>query len=247
MSYKVLTASNATLTVELQREGTALDPILINTVECGEDYQTVIDAAANSMIDIWKIRMQERQNAKSSKGPAIASKDKIEGEISTVLFSHLRELPTQVLSDPGLWRYLGAWHLFDFVEWRDGDKCKLESFGAGSVRPTWDCAPLRMFVRAKICAEGAVDNWEDLCAVPGTDLWRSHILRVKTGNFPLLSCCLVQSWREGEVNTASVREVAKGLKRMRSNIVFEFLNPIQTRSIVHAEIDKARLELESSE
>ena len=243
MSYKILSASNATITVEVQREGGNLDPSLLTLVHGEDDFQGVINAAVLSLEDAWRSQIQHHSGKHSETKSAKLKKDEIEGALSVLLFSHLKDLPPQVLTDPGLWRYLGTWCLFDFIAWRDGEKCKLESFGAGSKTPTWACAPLRMFVRAKICAEGNAEDWESLCRVAGTDLWRSHILRVKTGNSPLVAKELVRAWQQGEVNTASVREVAKGLKRVRSNIVFEFLDDKQSRSIVGSEISKAHVAL----
>lgn len=173
-----------------------------------------------------------------------ALKDHIEGELSCVLFEGLRNLDACVLTDPGFWRYLAVWEMFDFVQWRDGENCKLVSFGAGSHSPTWDCVPKRMFVRARIAFEaGAEGDWKELAGIPGTDVWRSHVLRVKTGNSPALSAALLEAWDAQLIRTKEVRDVAKRIKRLRSNMVFELMDVEQINAVLGRQIQAARGEI----
>jgi len=177
---------------------------------------------------------------KSTKG-ADERKDQVEGKLSCVLFEGLKDLEAAVLTDPGFWRYLAVWEMFDFVQWRDGENCKLVSFGAGSHSPTWDCVPKRMFVRARIAFEADGDgNWRDLAGIAGTDVWRSHVLRVKTGNSPALSAALLEAWDDQVIRTKEVRDVAKRIKRLRSNMVFELMDVEQIDAILSRQIEAAR-------
>ena len=179
-------------------------------------------------------------DTKAAKG-ANERKDHIEGQLSCVLFQGLKDLDADVLTDPGFWRYLAVWEMFDFVQWRDGENCKLVSFGAGSHSPTWDCVPKRMFVRARIAFEADGDgNWRDLAGIAGTDVWRSHVLRVKTGNSPALSAALLEAWDDQVIRTKEVRDVAKRIKRLRSNMVFELMDVEQIDAILSRQIEAAR-------
>lgn len=170
------------------------------------------------------------------------SKDAAEGRLACVLYDELKDYGPEILTDPGFWRYLAVWEMFDFVQWRDGAACRLASFGADSQVPTWDCVPKRMFVRARIAHEASQDDRAAaaLASVAGTDLWRSHILRVKTGNAPLLAKAMVAAWDAEEMRTSTVRDVAKRVKRLRSNIVFELLDQDQVTDVVARQISGAR-------
>lgn len=182
-------------------------------------------------------------DSKQSKN-ADTLKDHIEGVLSSSLFEGLRNLDACVLTDPGFWRYLAVWEMFDFVQWRDGENCKLVSFGAGSHIPTWDCVPKRMFVRARIAFEAEAEgDWKELAGIPGTDVWRSHVLRVKTGNSPALSAALLEAWDAKLIRTKEVRDVAKRIKRLRSNMVFELMDADQINAVLGRQIKAAQGEI----
>jgi hypothetical protein len=169
------------------------------------------------------------------------AKDGVEGQLSIELYKSLKNLGPAVLTDPGFWRYVAVWEMFEFIQWRDGDKCKLQSFGAGTHNPTWDCVPKRMFVRARIAEQARGQKGaEALASVAGTDLWRSHVLRVRTGNCPALSAALVEAWDREDIRTKEVRDVAKRIKRLRSNLIYELMDEQQIEDVLSRQIAVAR-------
>lgn len=210
-----------------------------------EDMRDRIEVAMEAFRAAAESEMQGSSRVRGDhpgKGKKDDSKDGSEGRLSIPLYESLRSLGPEVLTDPGFWRYLAVWEMFDFVQWRDGANCKLASFGAQSHNPTWDCVPKRMFVRARIAEEAKGDEAANLAAVPGTDLWRSHVLRVKTGNSPKLAAALVEAYDRKEIRTSTVRDVAKRIKRLRSNLVFELLDEGQIDDILKKQIARAREE-----
>jgi hypothetical protein len=124
--------------------------------------------------------------------------------------------------------------------WRDGENCALASFGASSSTVNFDCVPFRMFNRGLIAFTISEDiNDLDYAHIPGTDLWRSHILRVLTSYSPSMSKAILDEFKAGNLPTAVVRDVAKSLKKNRANIVFEVLEYEQSSEVLNKEITKS--------
>jgi len=170
-------------------------------------------------------------------------RDAIEGHLSCQVYEGLKDLDPRVLTDPGFWRYLAVWEMFEYVQWRDGRDCDLASFGAGANALTWDCVSRRMFVRGLIAYEARGDeSWHSLARIAGTDVWRSHVLRVRTGESPILSSALLELWEKREIRTREVRDVAKRIKRLRSNVAFEIMDRSQIDSLLERQIEAIRRE-----
>ncbi len=56
-------------------------------------------------------------------------------------------------------------------------------------------------------------------AIPkGTDFWRSHVLRVRTGTAPPVTRALVRSHREERLPTDDLRDLARRLNRTWTNV-----------------------------
>mgnify|MGYP006444542275 CR=1 FL=1 len=172
---------------------------------------------------------------------ADVAKDSIEGRLSCLLFEGLKDIDARVLTDAGFWRYLAVCEMFEYIEWRDGSDCGLPSFGAGTHGLTWDCASKRMFVRGRIAKEArSNESWQTVARIAGTDVWRSHILRVRTGESPQLACALLEAWDRREIRTKEIRDVAKRIKRLRSNLVFEVMDQTQIQSMLERQIEAIR-------
>lgn len=239
-----ISAHDAAILIEALRSGRPRFEARRIAGNDSDDTREDVEAAMDSFRAIAdsEMRGSSRSHGESSgRGKKDDSKDGIEGRLSVPLYELLKPLGPEVLTDPGFWRYLAVWEMFDFTQWRDGAACKLESFGAQAHNPTWDCVPKRMFVRARISEEAkGVEAAAALASVSGTDLWRSHVLRVKTGNSPKLAAALVEAYEREEIRTNSVRDVAKRIKRLRSNIVFELLDDDQVADILSKQIARAR-------
>lgn len=192
-----------------------------------DDPQDVVDAAVDKLLEHWS----DKKNGISAK-----RKDDFEGTLSIDLYKALSKLPATVLTDRDFWRYLAA-RMYDFIQWRDGESCSLESYGASAAALNWNCVPLRMFNRAHVAevgrlAAGSTEEFYGVDLHEATDLWRSHILRVLTSYAPLVAYSMLKDYDNwtarskglGRGRTEVVRQYAKDLRRTRSNILFEVLD-----------------------
>jgi hypothetical protein len=146
----------------------------------------------------------------------------LEGALSGVVHNVLRKLPVGILDDSGFWRYMTMTHGLDFVAWREsrafesGDFARYRIYidGANST----ECVLLRMFLRGQICRYN--DDYELATAVRrGSDFWRSHILRVRTGSTPVVARALVRQQEARRMATGPLRDTARRLNRLWSNVV----------------------------
>lgn len=175
------------------------------------------------------------------------ARDRFEGSLAVQLHERLREFPARVLTDDDFWRYLAVRGLYEFVSWRDGQSSgspALASFGASSPRVNYDCVPFRMFVRADIASlivkSGAQDlDVMDISSVAGTDLWRSHILRSQSSFSPDYVRLLLEHHERGVLPAAVVRDLAKRVKRVRSNVLIEALDAEGSRTMFDREFTAA--------
>lgn len=157
-----------------------------------------------------------------NEGPDAKRRDLLEGRASGVLHAALTAVPLEVLDDPGFWRYVGFVHLWELVRWRErktfdrGDWSEYRKYIDGT-RPS-ECVATRMFLRGRI---SLIDGDYGLASAvrEGTDLWRSHIVRVKTSYSPTLARELVRQVSEHSVPTDDLREMAKRINRLASNVM----------------------------
>ncbi|GAA2079862.1 hypothetical protein GCM10009821_20160 [Aeromicrobium halocynthiae] len=229
MRYPTVTAREAARYVEGRRDGriAARTKPEIAWVGTGKEFDDVIEGAVEHLLDDWKAE-------KESVGKSGQKKDALEGRLAVDLYQKLQGLPAEILTDRGFWRYLAVHGLFDFVQWRDGETCRLVSFGAGSAN-SWDCVPHRMFNRALIARAAAAEDASDPfwgALVAGTDLWRSHVLRVLIGNAPLLVNEILADSLAGEMPSGVLRDTIKRLQRTRANVVFEVLDRGECRKLI---------------
>ena len=175
--------------------------------------------------------------------------DAIEGQLSVDFYRQLVQLPPEVLNDLDFWRYIACSHLSDFVVWRDGSEALPASragFGAGkSAAAFQDCVPYRMFRRGQIACLAKVPGKTPLqiAKIPGTDLWRSHVLRVRIGNAPTAAATFLltaDGYRNRNVSSTEIsREAAKLVKRLRSNLLMDYLDSDECRDVIEPEFRAA--------
>lgn len=200
----------------------------------GEDSYQKIKNSIMSLIDAWKKQIK-------TIGDSSAKKEALEAEMSEKLFKILSTLPMNVLTDSDFWRYLSCHPFFEFTEWRDGENCALASFGANANRVNFDCVPYRMFNRALVAFSISEDeNDFEYALVPGTDLWRSHILRVLNSYSSAMSQAILDKALAKELPTQILRETIKNLNRYRNNILFETLEYDEALALLELEIEKAK-------
>jgi hypothetical protein len=203
----------------------------------GEEPLNRVRAELLRIVDEWKKSIKKI-------GDSSAKKEELEAELSSQLFRILESLPVTMLTDSDFWRFLSSEYFFEFTLWRDGESCALASFGASSATVNFDCVPFRMFNRGLIAFTISEDiNELEYAHIPGTDLWRSHILRVLTSYSSSMSQAILDEYKAGNLPTAVVRDVAKSLRKSRANVVFEVLEFEEAIEILHREIAKTLVAL----
>lgn len=151
-------------------------------------------------------------------------KDLFEGRAAEKLHAALEDLPVDVLDNPGFWRYVSVTRLWWLARWREQpthDRGEWEKFRIYvDGRRSSECVALRMFIRGRIAAEAGDPALAH--AVPeATDLWRSHIVRVRTSYIPVLAGELLKHQVRDRMPTNDLREFAKRLNRLASNVVID--------------------------
>ena len=101
-----------------------------------------------------------------------------------------------------------------------------------------------MFNRALVAFSISEDEEDfDYALVPGTDLWRSHILRVLNSYSSAMSQAILDKALAKELPTQILRETIKNLNRYRNNILFETLEYEEALALLEIEIEKAKKQL----
>lgn len=143
----------------------------------------------------------------------------VEGDFSGPIHAALKDVPTPVLDDPRFWRYLAVRYFAEFILWRESG-----AFAKGNIATYFEASngvesiPLRLYLRGQ--AAYAAEGKYDLAAAidEGTDFWRSHILRVRTGRAPRLVGEYVRMQQTNRMLTATLRTFARLVNRMWANV-----------------------------
>lgn len=142
-----------------------------------------------------------------------------EGHVAAVVHQHLRDIEVEVLDDRGFWRYVGIELLWWFTSWRERTPLENGSVAkyVDNLRPT-EAIPIRLFLRGAIAHEG--ETYERAWRLPrSTDLWRSHILRVRTGSVPAMAQALLDLQSDVRMRTELLRPYARRINRMWANVI----------------------------
>jgi hypothetical protein len=156
-----------------------------------------------------------------------------EGLAAGDLHLALRDLPIEILDDPGFWRYVSVAKLWWFIEEREagpiGRGNHMTYIDGG--RPT-ECVPLRMFLRAQAICDG--DDYSLASSMKNaTDFWRSHVIRVQTGTAPPLARSFTSlQARVRMPSTPELRPFARRVNRLWSNVVLNRLDEEETTRLM---------------
>jgi hypothetical protein len=89
---------------------------------------------------------------------------------------------------------------------------------------------LRTFLRGQIALEHG--QYDLAWAIPkGTDFWRSHIIRVRTGAVPAVSRAFVREQLADRMPSGPLRAYARRLNRLRTNVVLEVFDDDDAESL----------------
>jgi hypothetical protein len=236
MTYPVVFRSDVTAYINGRGGGhmSGLDLKVSYRDSPGDDWVEQIDETLDVVLADWRAKDLSKFNSDQKR-------DELEGRLSVSLYEGLAELPAKVLTDKDFWRY-AACYLYEFVLWRQTTKkvtAQLPYFGAASNGLGRECVPHRMFDRAYIAQAGglaakATDKFE-MAKFGAADVWKSHILRVANGAAPIVVHELLTDVKGGMLKTELVRPFVKNLRRVRANVLFEILDPLQARDLIDRE------------
>lgn len=143
-----------------------------------------------------------------------------------------------VLMDCGFWCYLSVHHLRDAIRWRHPGTARslpaLSNFAADQTKLR-EALLVRMYLRGSLGVR-VEDGDFTLSAVEGQDLWRSHIIRVRIGDAPHMTHAVLELVETYEPTVETIREWAKRLTEIRSNVLFELLSPDEARSLAEQQL-----------
>jgi len=165
-----------------------------------------------------------------------SDRDSLEGWLAGPLFKSLPADQVEILDDPGFWAYLSLTKFWNFVVWRERKAFETKEYsrcGKYVDGRNWsECVLHRTYLRGRISTVG--DDSSLASAVEkGTDLWRSHILRVRTSTSPELSRALVREQAEDRMKTKELRSYAKRLNRMWTNVDLELWDDAELHKLAH--------------
>lgn len=162
------------------------------------------------------------------------SKDKkhseFEREASPLVVRLLEELPMSCRFDPGFWSYL-SYRVSDVITWRyppNEAEGWSKNFVASHASSDFVDGFLPRLAIKGLIATGSADSTN----LTQQDFWRSHILRVKTGFSKNVSQAFAEAVVRDQLVVEKQRSMAKSIRSIRSNVIFEVLNPAQAKAIV---------------
>ena len=168
-------------------------------------------------------------------GPKSTDRDLFEGKAAVRLHQVVSTLELSVtdLDDPGFWRYLTLAHFWWLVRWREpkafasGDWARIRPY-VDATNPT-ECVVLRMYLRGQITRPDY-----DLAAKieKGTDFWRSHVLRVRTGSARELARGFAAEQGDRRMPTDELRAYARRLNRVWTNVVLHTYDADEAQALL---------------
>jgi hypothetical protein len=160
-------------------------------------------------------------------------KDELEGEICSLVYKALEHVPVEILDDPGFWRFIGIRYFWSFTLWRESSALAKNNIATYfSAKSSSESIPLRLYLRAQAMRD-VNGNFSLAEAVPeGTDFWRSHIIRVRTGRARVLAQAFAKLQSTDRMMTDELRQFARRLNRQWSNVIMLDYNDKQSSDIL---------------
>lgn len=153
-------------------------------------------------------------------------------EVHKLLPSH------PALANAEFWIWLTVTHCEEVVDLRYPGKRNLQNFGIGGAGEN---LLYRLWLRAEIAYEhGAKDPYE-LARFGDIDFWRSHLFRQGYGDVRTFARALLefqfpaQDKRKPRLKIVQIRDLAKQLKRARSNLMFEVMTTARAAQFIESE------------
>lgn len=168
---------------------------------------------------------------------------RLEAEMAVVVHVALHRYVRAITTDLDFWTYLAFAHCDRFIAWRYNlnsgplPRSAVENFGGGNRQEN---LIFRLWCRAELVYDPTHADPYYIAKRGSIDFWRSHVLRQRYANVRNLTRRLVlfqyPDEKKGErLSIAGIRELAKRLYRLKSNMVFEILDENEIEKLLKRE------------
>jgi hypothetical protein len=207
------------------------DPKMANSIAASsfcEEYAgslATIGSGDSKPINLTRLEKVAAELERTARSPDLATAtarelERVESEICGAVHEALCTLPIEILDDQRFWRYLAVRYFGEFIVWRESKALANGNIAKYFVAGTGvESIPLRLYLRgqAVVSPNG---TYELASAVPaGTDFWRSHVLRVRTGRSSPLARSFAEMQSKERLATTPLRQLARLINRMWANVL----------------------------
>lgn len=165
---------------------------------------------------------------------------RFEREACVEVHSSLHYIERDVLASFDFWTYLAVARFRDLIEWRFGSPGQPADRKNYGIQTRTENLIYRLWLRGELGRSAGEDPYE-LAKTGDQDLWRSHIFRPGYGNVRTVAQTLlrlqagkliVDGSSVPRLSVEGIRKLAPRLSRLRANVMFEFLTPVQVGQLV---------------
>jgi hypothetical protein len=186
---------------------------------------STIGGTDSKPIDLSLIEMVAAEAERIARSPEMATAtsreiERVEGELCGPVHAALCVHPIEVLDDQRFWRYLAVRYFGEFIVWRESKALTNGNISKYFVASSGvESLPLRLYLRGQAVISSSA-TYELASAVPaGTDFWRSHVLRVRTGRANPLARSFAEMQSKERLTTTPLRQLARLINRMWANVL----------------------------
>jgi hypothetical protein len=216
--------SELALVLEALRKSAIYDPKISYL---GFDDSVDSDLVENLVSELTILFSKESKKSTKSKDKRYSA---FELAATPIVLDFFCRLPHSCKFNPGFFGYL-SYRIRDVIVWRfppnDSEGWSKNFVASASSSEFVDGFIPRLIIRGLIAkgsteAEGLIQQ----------DFWRSHVLRVKTGFSQEMSQAFAEEVVESSIAVEEQRSIAKRIRSIRSNVIFELLTKVDARKIV---------------
>jgi hypothetical protein len=149
--------------------------------------------------------------------------------------------PHPALANAEFWIWLALTHCEEVIDRRYPGKRNPQNFGIGGAGEN---LLYRLWLRADIAFDPAAKDKYALARFGDIDFWRSHVFRQGYGDVRIFARALLQfqfpakTKRKPRLKIGEIRDLAKQLKRARSNLMFEVMTETRAGQFIESEWDR---------
>lgn len=227
MRYPTLTASDvrefsSDLSVDQSR---ALRASVIAFCDAKSNHPRSPGSDSDARLDLTRLEELAQVISTHLSNPSVQNatdeqREAYESELCGRFHEAISGTPYEILDDPRFWNYLSVRYFSEFIVWREYKalaKGNLSTYFSASIGV--ESVPKRLYLRANVVVE-ATGLYDLAAKIPAaTDFWRSHILRVRTGQARILAGAVAAMHLSNRMPTELLRRFAPFVNRMWSNVI----------------------------